>query len=139
MVYSGNSKNWEMVRSEARIRALDARRHDFMARRLKRARLKSGLSQEAVGRMMGKNQLWVCRAERSGNVTSVEVERLAAIFDVGLEFFRTLKQEKTRTPNGYMDWTNAKWCIRARAEAATKVVAAHEEPKPRRKPAPGSF
>lgn len=129
-------KHWESLRGPAKICDQDTRRLRFLASKLRHLREKLGLSQAAVGRMMGKNQLWVLRAEHSGDISSIALERLAAIYGVPVSKFCTMKPAKYRTDIGYLNLSDEEWSKRARREAAQKVMKATDPRPPARNPFP---
>lgn len=69
----------------------EAEREERFLARLKEARTEAGLTQAEVARRLGKPQSFVSKAETGERrLDFLEVEALAIIYRVGLDYFRTL-------------------------------------------------
>ena len=82
------------------------------------------MSQEVVGRMMGRNQLWVMRAEKTGRISFVSLEHLAAIYQKPLSYFETLDLSAIRIEGNYLGLANAEWKRLAAQSKLSRVAAA---------------
>jgi transcriptional regulator with XRE-family HTH domain len=92
------------------------RRHKGLAIALRLARKEAGLSQAEAAFMISSNQSFLSRVERTGEIDSVVLERLAAVYNKPVSAFKSLDFEAVTRRNlnqpdipQYEGRTRAEW------------------------------
>jgi DNA-binding XRE family transcriptional regulator len=93
-------RRWVLRRLALKLRRKRKLQGKSLRTKLKSAREQAWLTQAAAGEIIGQDQTFISKLE-SGvrDVTFVEVEQMAAMYQQPLSFFRTIEDIEEKEPN----------------------------------------